>query len=104
MINYKDGYKYVDGVKIPKVRKTSMEFREKWIKIISKYSIRKCHYELGRILALEKHLDRTKAILANRKGSIAYTNSLSVENRFKVVLLKKRLTEPLNRYQEEMIK
>ena len=48
--------------------------------------------------------DRTKAILANRKGSIAYTNSLSVENRFKVVLLKKRLTEPLNRYKEEMIK
>ena len=32
MIYYKDGYKYVDGVKIPKVRKTSMEFREKWNK------------------------------------------------------------------------
>ena len=68
----------VRGVKIPIPRRTTREFREKWSRKIAAYSLQEC-----------EHLKRDILNLQKRRGQV------EVEQRYLLVLLRKRLTKPV---------
>ena len=70
--------KTVRGVKIPTPRRTTREFREKWSRKIAAYSLQECEDLKRNILNLQK-----------RRGQV------EVEQRYLLVLLRKRLTKPV---------
>ena len=68
----------VRGVKIPERKKTSAEFRSKWLKIINSYTKKECQELFNQIKDNQK-----------RRGQV------EVEQRYLLVLLKKRLIPPV---------
>ncbi len=70
--------KIVKGVKIPTPRRTTREFREKWSRKIAAYSLQECEHLKKDILNLQK-----------RRGQV------EVEQRYLLVLLRKRHTKPV---------
>ena len=79
--------KRVNGVKIPERKTTSPQFRSKWSKLINSYSLSECQ--------------KLKAQIMSKKWKYTMTNPYSVEERFVLVLLNKRLEAPIRNYQNE---
>ena len=77
--------KRVNGVKIPERKTTSPQFRSKWSKLINSYSLSECQ--------------KLKAQIMSKKWKYTMTNPYSVEERFVLVLLNKRLEAPIKSYQ-----
>ena len=75
------GNKYVNGIKIPKTKKTTPEFREKVKNYYDKLSKKECENEFLRLKNLAKHQDY-----------LFLNSSFSLENRYKLMYLKKMLT------------
>ena len=75
----------VNGVKIPERKATSPQFRSKWLKLIDSYSLSQCQ--------------KLKDQIMSKKWKYTITNPYSVEERFVLVLLNKRLEAPIKRYQ-----
>ena len=86
---YHNESKYVDGVKIPQRQRTTHEFREKWKAYYKNLSKQKCEFELSKLLNLSDH-----------KGHGSMTSSFSLEDRFKIMLLKEILS-PVKVYKEK---
>ena len=74
----------VNGVKIPERKTTSPQFRSKWSKLINSYSLSECQ--------------KLKAQIMSKKWKYTMTNPYSVEERFVLVLLNKKLEEPIKIY------
>ena len=74
----------VNGVKIPDRKTTSPQFRSKWSKLINSYSLSECQ--------------KLKAQIMSKKWKYTMTNPYSVEERFVLVLLNKRLEAPIKTY------
>ena len=72
--------KQVNGVKIPKRKTTSPQFRSKWLKLIDSYSLNECQ--------------KLKDQIMSKKWKYTMTNPYSVEERFVLVLLNKRFNIP----------
>ena len=77
--------KRVNGVKIPERKTTSPQFRSKWSKLINSYSLSECQ--------------KLKDQIMGKKWKYTMTNPYSVEERFVLVLLNKRLEAPISNYQ-----
>ena len=88
---YHNGSKYINGVKVPMRKKTTDEFREKWKAYYNGLSKQKCELELSRLLNLSKHT-----------GHSSMTSSFTVEDRFKIVLLKEIL-RPVKVFKEKRL-
>ena len=74
----------VNGVKIPERKTTSPQFRSKWSKLINSYSLSECQ--------------KLKAQIMSKKWKYTMTNPYSVEERFVLVLLNKKLEAPIKIY------
>lgn len=74
----------VNGVKIPERKTTSPQFRSKWSKLINSYSLSQCQ--------------KLKDQIMRKKWKYTMTNPYSVEERFVLVLLNKRLEAPIKTY------
>ena len=74
----------VNGVKIPERKTTSPQFRSKWSKLINSYSLSECQ--------------KLKAQIMSKKWKYTMTNTYSVEERFVLVLLNKKLEAPIKIY------
>ena len=81
--------KRVNGIKIPKRKTTSPQFRSKWSKLIDSYSLSECQ--------------NLKDQIMSKKWKHTMTNPYSVEERFVLVLLNKKLEAPIKRYQDGII-
>jgi len=77
--------KRVNGVKIPERKTTSPQFRSKWSKLIDSYSLSECQ--------------KLKDQIMGKQWKYTMTNPYSVEERFVLVLLNKRLEAPIKSYQ-----
>ena len=77
--------KRVNGVKIPKRKTTSPQFRSKWSKLIDSYSLSECQ--------------KLKDQIMGKQWKYTMTNPYSVEERFVLVLLNKKLEAPIKSYQ-----
>ena len=77
--------KRVNGVKIPKRKTTSPQFRSKWSKLIDSYSLNECQ--------------KLKKQIMDKKWKYTMTNPYSAEERFVLVLLNKKLEAPIKSYQ-----
>ena len=75
----------VNGIKIPERKTTSPQFRSKWLKLINSYSLNECQ--------------KLKEQIMDKKWKYTMTNPYSVEERFVVVLLNKKLEAPIRNYQ-----
>lgn len=73
----------VKGVKIPTREKTSLEFRTKWSKIIDSYSLGQCQKLKDQIMIKDKRP--------------TMTNPFSVEERYLLVLLNRKLESPIKK-------
>ena len=76
--------KRVNGVKIPERKTTSPQFRSKWSKLIDSYSLNECQ--------------KLKKQIMDKKWKYTMTNPYSVEERYVLVLLNKKLQKPINAY------
>ncbi len=76
--------KKVNGVKIPERKTTSPQFRAKWSKLIDSYSLEKCQ--------------KLKDQIMSKDWMYTMTNPYSVEERFILFLLNKKLQNPINAY------
>ena len=74
----------VNGIKIPERKRTSSQFRSKWSKLIDSYSLSECQ--------------KLKDQIMSKKWKYTMTNPYSVEERFVLVLLNKRLEAPIKIY------
>ena len=74
----------VNGIKIPERKTTSPQFRSKWSKLIESYSLSKCQ--------------KLKDQIMSKKWKYTMTNPYSVEERFVLVLLNKKLEAPIKIY------
>jgi len=79
--------KRVNGVKIPERKTTSPQFRSKWLKLINSYSLSQCQSLKDQIMS--------------KKWKYTITNPYSVEERFVLVLLNKKLEAPVNSYKND---
>jgi len=77
--------KRVNGVKIPERKTTSPQFRSKWSKLIDSYSLSECQ--------------KLKDQIMGKQWKYTMTNPYSVEERFVLVLLNKKLEAPIKSYQ-----
>ena len=77
--------KRVNGVKIPERKTPSPQFRSKWLKLIDSYSLSECQ--------------KLKDQIMGKKWKYTMTNPYSVEERFVLVLLNKKLEAPIKSYQ-----
>jgi len=77
--------KRVNGVKIPKRKTTSPQFRSKWLKLIDDYSLDECQ-------KLKNHI-------LSKRWKYTLANPYSVEERFVLVQLSKKLEAPIKSYQ-----
>ena len=75
----------VNGIKIPERKTTSPQFRSKWSKLINSYSLSECQ--------------KLKDQIMSKKWKYTMTNPYSVEERFVLVLLNKKLEAPIKSYQ-----
>jgi len=76
--------KKVNGVKIPERKTTSPQFRAKWSKLIDSYSLEECQ--------------KLKDQIMSKDWMYTMTNPYSVEERFILFLLNKKLQNPINAY------
>jgi len=76
--------KKVNGVKIPERKTTSPQFRAKWSKLINAYSLEECQ--------------KLKEQIMSKDWMYTMTNPYSVEERFILFLLNKKLQKPINAY------
>ena len=76
--------KKVNGVKIPERKTTSPQFRAKWSKLIDSYSLEECQKLKDQIMSID--------------WMYSMTNPYSVEERFILFLLNKKLQNPINAY------
>jgi len=76
--------KKVNGVKIPERKTTSPQFRAKWSKLIDSYSLEECQ--------------KLKEQIISKDWMYTMTNPYSVEERFILFLLNKKLQKPINAY------
>ena len=76
--------KKVNGVKIPERKTTSPQFRAKWSKLIDSYSLEECQMLKDQIMS--------------KDWMYTMTNPYSVEERFILFLLNKKLQNPINAY------
>jgi len=76
--------KKVNGVKIPERKTTSPQFRAKWSKLIDSYSLEECQ--------------KLKEQIMSKDWMYTMTNPYSVEERFILFLLNKKLQKPINAY------
>jgi len=76
--------KKVNGVKIPERKTTSPQFRAKWSKLIDSYSLEECQ--------------KLKEQIMSKDWMYTMTNPYSVEERFILFLLNKKLQNPINAY------
>ena len=74
----------VTGVKLPERNTTSPQFRSKWLKLIDSYSLSECQ--------------KLKDQIMGKKWKYTMTNPYSVEERFVLVLLNKKLEGPIKIY------
>ena len=81
--------KRVNGIKIPKRKTTSPQFRSKWSKLIDSYSLSDCQ--------------KLKDQIISKKWKYTMTNPYSVEERFVLVLLNKKLDKPVTTYKKDGI-
>ena len=81
--------KQVNGVKIPERKTTSPQFRSKWSKLINSYSLSECQ--------------KLKEQIMSKKWKYTMTNPYSVEERFVLVLLNKKLDKPVTTYKKDGI-
>ena len=76
--------KKVNGVKIPERKITSPQFRAKWSKLINSYSLSECQ--------------KLKDQIMSKDWMYTMTNPYSVEERYILFLLTKKLQNPINAY------
>ena len=76
--------KKVNGVKIPERKTTSPQFRSKWSKLINSYSLSECQ--------------KLKDQIMSKDWMYTMTNPYSVEERYILFLLTKKLQNPINAY------
>ena len=76
--------KKVNGVKIPERKTTSPQFRAKWSKLIDSYSLEECQ--------------KLKDQIMSKDWMYTMTNPYSVEERYILFLLTKKLQNPINAY------
>ena len=76
--------KKVNGVKIPERKTTSPQFRAKWSKLINAYSLEEC--------------EKLKNQIMSKAWKYTMTNPYSVEERYVLVLLNKKLQKPINAF------
>ena len=81
--------KQVNGVKIPERKTTSPQFRSKWSKLINSYSLSECQ--------------KLKEQIMSKKWKYTMTNPYSVEERFVLVLLNKKLDKQVTTYKKDGI-
>lgn len=81
--------KRVNGVKIPKRKTTSPQFRSKWLKLIDGYSLDECQ-------KLKNHI-------LSKRWKYTLANPYSVEERFVLVQLNKKLEAPITTYKNGTI-
>jgi len=81
--------KQMNGVKIPERKTTSPQFRSKWSKLINSYSLSECQ--------------KLKDQIMSKKWKYTMTNPYSVEERFVLVLLNKKLDKPVTTYKKDGI-
>ena len=74
----------VNGIKIPERKTTSPQFMSKWLKLIDSYSLSQCQ--------------KLKDQIMSKKWKYTMTNPYSVEERYVLVLLNKKLQKPINAY------
>ena len=79
----------VNGIKIPERKTTSPQFRSKWSKLINSYSLSECQ--------------KLKDQIMSKKWKYTMTNPYSVEERFVLVLLNKKLDKPVTTYKKDGI-
>ena len=77
---YHKGNKFVNGIKIPKTKKTTFEFREKVKNYYKNLSKEDCENEYLKLKNLAEHLDHN-----------FLCSSFSVEDRYKLIYLKNML-------------
>jgi len=76
----------VNGIKIPERKTTSPQFRSKWLKLINSYSLSECQ--------------KLKDQIMGKKWRYTLANPYSVEERFVLVQLSKKLEAPIKSYQD----
>jgi hypothetical protein len=76
--------KKVNNVKIPERKTTSPQFRSKWSKLINSYSLSECQ--------------KLKDQIMSKDWMYTMTNPYSVEERYVLVLLNKKLQKTINAY------